>query len=151
MSYIHLQSLPAGKNTDTKGSSESTYSNYTAKSLLHLHPRFETFQDHTVYLTSLLPPTGSSSVAPACLTGPFLLCTMFQLHWLSLCSSKWLTLTSGPLHLLSHSLGTLCYHTSLLLLPSHHSHLCLKVASTQPLSLSCITTCNLLVYPLTKM
>lgn len=83
MSYIHLQSIPAGKNTDTKGSSESTDSNYTAKSLLHLHPLFETFQDHTVYLSSFLRPTGSYSVAPACLTGPFLLCTMFQLHWLS--------------------------------------------------------------------
>lgn len=116
MSYIHLQSLPAGKNTDTKDSSESTYSNYTAKSLLHLHSLFETFQDHTVYLSSLLWRTRSYSVAPACLTDPFLLCTMFLLHWLSLRSSKWLTLTSGPSHLLSHSLGTLCQHTSLLLL-----------------------------------
>lgn len=59
MPYIHLQTLPAGKNTDTKGSSESTYSNYTAKALLHLHPLFETFQDHTIYLSSFLWPTGS--------------------------------------------------------------------------------------------
>lgn len=105
VSYIYQQSSRQ-EHHDSEGHSESTYSIYIAKSLLHLHCLFETFQDHKILLhffTEVHKKLNSAAPLASLIPSPTTLPprAMFQLHWLpfspqGLCTCCYLCLEHLP-------------------------------------------------------